>query len=205
VIQRLGQRFARLATDVVVRYPSLWRVFRPLLRGMFDRIAPVWDANRDPQRTAPYEAALVAIPSDVRDALDVGTGTGDGALVLARRFPNATVVGVDVAPAMLAEAERKTPPELRERLRYERADAAKLPYGDASFDLVAHSNMIPFFDEVARVLRPGGRVLFSFSAGPDTPIYVSAERLRTELDRRGFTDFAEFAAGRGNAFVARKH
>ena len=204
MIKRLGQRFARLATDVVVRYPALWRIFRPFLRGMFDRIAPSWDSFRDAERTAPYEAALVAVPGEVRDALDVGTGTGDGALVLATRFPGANVVGVDVAPAMIVEAERKTPPELRERLRYDVADAAKLPYGDASFDLVAHSNMIPFFDEVARVLRPGGHVLFSFSAGAETPIYVSPERLRAELDRRGFTDFAEFTAGRGNALVARR-
>ncbi len=203
MIQKLGQRFARFVTDVVVRRPALWRVFRPLLRGMFERLAPVWDANRDPQRTAPYEAALATI-DDVRDALDVGTGTGDGALAIAQRFPAATVVGIDVSPGMLAEAERKTPPDLRERLRYREADAAKLPFGERSFDLVAHSNMIPFFDEVTRVLRPGGHVLFSFTAGPETQIYVTPERLRAELDRRGFTDFAEFTAGRGSAFLARK-
>lgn len=203
MIQRLGQWFARFATDVVVRRPALWRLFRPLLRGMFERLAPVWDANRDPQRTAPYEAALAPI-GDVRDALDVGTGTGDGALAIAERFPHASVVGIDVSTGMLAEAERKTPPELRERVRYREADAAKLPFGDGSFDLVAHSNMIPFFDEVARVLRPDGHVLFSFTAGAETPIYVAPERLRAELERRGFTDFAEFAAGRGSACLARK-
>jgi SAM-dependent methyltransferase len=205
VIVRLGQWFARFVTDVVVRRPALWRVFRPLLRLQFERLAPVWDQNRNPMRTAPYERALDGTePTDVRDALDVGTGTGDGALVLADRFPAARVVGIDVSPGMLAEAERKLTAELRERVRFEEADAAKLPYGDASFDLVAHSNMIPFFDEVARVIRPRGYVLFSFTAGPETPIYVSPERLRSELERRGFADFAEFNAGQGTAFVARK-
>jgi ubiquinone/menaquinone biosynthesis C-methylase UbiE len=201
---RLGQWFARFVTDVVVRRPALWRLFRPLLRLEFDRLAPIWDTNRNPMRTAPFELALDAIDATaVRDALDVGTGTGDGALVLAGRFPGAHVVGVDVSGAMLAEAERKLPAELRERVRFEEADAAKLPYGDASFDLVAHSNMIPFFDEIARVLRPRGNVLFSFTAGPETPIYVPPERLRAELERRGFADFAEFAVGQGTAFVAR--
>jgi ubiquinone/menaquinone biosynthesis C-methylase UbiE len=201
---RLGQWFARFVTDVVVRRPALWRVFRPLFRLQFERLAPVWDTNRNPMRTAPFELALDAIDStDVHDALDVGTGTGDGALVLADRFPGAHVVGVDVSGAMLAEAKRKLPPELRERVRFEEADAAKLPYGDASFDLVAHSNMLPFFDEIARVLRPRGYVLFSFTAGPETPIYVPPERLRAELERRSFTDFAEFDIGRGTAFVAR--
>ena len=87
---------------------------------------------------------------------------------------------------------------------FRRADAASLPFVDASFDLVTLANMLPFFDELARVLRPGGTVLFAFSVGPDTPIHVPPERLRSELAERGFADFADFAAGRGTALTARK-
>jgi len=89
-------------------------------------------------------------------------------------------------------------------LRYERADAAALPFADGSFELASHANMIPFFDEVARVVAAGGHALFAFSSGAETPIYVSSARLREELARRGFTEFAEFDAGRGNALLARK-
>jgi hypothetical protein len=64
--------------------------------------------------------------------------------------------------------------------------------------------MIPFFDEVARLLRPGGHALFAFSAGAQTPIYVPFERLRDELARRGFSEFAEFDAGQATALLARK-
>ena len=64
--------------------------------------------------------------------------------------------------------------------------------------------MIPFFDEVARVLAPGGHALFAFSGGAGTPIYVPPEKLRAELEQRGFTEFAELAAGRGNGLLARK-
>ena len=64
--------------------------------------------------------------------------------------------------------------------------------------------MIPFFDELTRVLAPGGQVLFAFSGGDATPIYVAPERLRAELEGRGFTEFADFAAGHGTALVARK-
>ena len=102
-------------------------------------------------------------------------------------------------------ARSNTPPELAGRVRFEEADAQRLPYPDASFDLVTLSNMIPFFDELARVLAPGATLLFAFSAGDETPIYVPPERLRKELSRRGFADFAEFAAGDGTALVARKH
>jgi SAM-dependent methyltransferase len=195
----LGQKFARLATNAVVRWPRLWPVFRPLIRRQFDRIAPEWAAIRRPDTTAPYEAALDRIDGRVEQALDVGTGTGIGATEIAKRFPDAEVVGVDVAPAMLAEARKSAP-----GISFVEGDASRLPFGDAEFDLVAHANMIPFLDETARVLRPGGWTLFAFSSGPTTPIYVAPDRLRRELERRGFTDFAEIAAGRGTAVLARR-
>ena len=112
------------------------------------------------------------------------------------------MVGVDIAPTMLEQARRKA--EGRANLSFEVADASALPQGAASFDLVTAANMIPFFDELARVVRPGGTLVVSFSLGPQTPIYVPPERLRKELGARGFTEFAEIDAGRGSAFVARK-
>jgi SAM-dependent methyltransferase len=191
-------------TDAVTRSPRLWRIFRPLVRKQFDALATRWDTLRDTVHLAPYETALEAVAPPPRSALDVGTGTGDGAFAIARRFPQAQVVGVDLARGMLAQAERKTPEELRARVRFEPGDASTLRYGDGSFELVAHANMVPFFDEVARLVAPGGQALFAFSGGAGTPIYVRPERLRSELARRGFTEFAEFTAGHGTAFLARK-
>jgi ubiquinone/menaquinone biosynthesis C-methylase UbiE len=199
----LGRKFARFTTNRVLRRPALWRVFRPLMRLQFDRLAPVWDQMRDPVAFKPLEAALASVDPP-RRALDVGTGTGAAALEIARRFPDAEIVGVDMAKEMLAEARRNTPAELADRVRFEEADAERLPYPDGSFELVTLANMIPFFDELDRVLAPGGRLLFAFSGGASTPIYVPREVLRAELGRRGFTDFAEFAAGNGTALVARK-
>jgi SAM-dependent methyltransferase len=202
--RELGQKFARLSTNAVVRSPRLWRLFRPLVRKQFDAIAADWDTMRDPTHLAPYEAALAAVDPAPARALDLGTGTGQGAFAIARRFPGTEVVGVDLADAMLAEARRKTPAELAERVRFENGDASALAFPDASFELVAHANMIPFFDELARVLAPGGQAVFAFSVGPGTPIYVPPERLREELARRGFAEFAEFDAGKGTALLARK-
>jgi ubiquinone/menaquinone biosynthesis C-methylase UbiE len=200
----IGRRFARLATDAAVRSPLLWKLFRPFVRRQFDSLAPVWDSMLMDDTLAPYEAALRAVDPSPARILDVGTGTGAGARVLARRFPDAQIVGVDLSQAMLDQARRNTAAELSDRVRYERGDASALPFDDASFDLAAHANMIPFFDEVARVVAPGGQALFAFSSGAETPIYVPSERLREELERRGFSDFAEFKAGRGNALLARR-
>lgn len=200
----VGQRFARLATDVSVRWPALWRLFRPFIRREFDRMAPVWGQMRSPDAFASLQAALEAVEQPPRRTLDLGTGTGQAAFVVAERFPGTDVVGADLAPEMLAEARATTPAHLRARVRFELADGAALPYDDRAFDLVTLANMIPFFDELARVTAPGGAVVFSFSAGDETPIYVPPERLRAELGRRGFADFAEFSAGRGVALLARK-
>jgi SAM-dependent methyltransferase len=199
-----GRRYARIATNLAVRSPRLWRLLRPLLRLEFERIAPTWDAMRSEGAFAPYEAALARIETAPRRALDVGTGTGTGAFALARRFPHAEVVGADMAEAMIAEARRKIPGDLRGRVRFDVADAAALPYEDESFDVVALGNMIPFFDELDRVLTRGGSLVFAFSSGADTPIYVPPDKLRSELSGRGFTDFAEISAGAGTALLARK-
>ena len=202
--QELGQKFARLSTNAVLRSPRLWPFFRPLVRKQFDAIAGSWDTMRDPTHLAPYEAALAAVDPPPPNALDLGTDTGQGAFAIARRFPHTQVVGVDLAEGMLTEARRKTPSELAERVRFESGDASALPFADGSFEVVAHANMIPFFDELERVLALGGQAVFAFSLGPRTPIYVTPERLKEELGRRGFTEFAEFTAGKGTALLARK-
>jgi ubiquinone/menaquinone biosynthesis C-methylase UbiE len=199
-----GQRVARFTTDVVVRWPRLWGVFRGLTRRQFDAIAPRWNTMRMPDSLAPFEAALAAVDEPPRRVLDLGTGTGAGARIVAERFPEAEVVGADLSERMLAEARQSLSAELEGRVRFEAADASALPYEDGSFQLVTLANMIPFFDELARVVAPGGSVVFAFSGGAGTPIYVPPERLRNELARRGFTDFAEFQAGRGTSFLARK-
>jgi ubiquinone/menaquinone biosynthesis C-methylase UbiE len=202
--QTAGRKFARLATNAAVRNPRVWRFFRPLIRWQFDSLAPVWASMQLDDSLASYEAGLEALPAPPPRALDLGTGTGAGAVAIARRFPEAEVVGADLSDAMLAEARRGLPDELRARIDFQQADASALPFADGSFELVAHANMIPFFDELVRVLAPGGHALFAFSGGPTTPIYVAPEKLKDELAARGFTDFAELAAGRGNGLLARK-
>lgn len=184
----LGQRWIRIVTTVVVRVPFAWRLLRASVARDFDKLAPSWDARMTPDRLLPMREALESIPDAPGAVLDLGTGSGRVARLARQLWPDADVLGVDVSPKMIDEARRLSTGE-----RYEVADSAALPYEDESFDLVTLNNMIPFFDELARVAR--GHVAVAFSMGDRTPIYVPLERVRRELGRRGFEVVAasEFA------------
>jgi ubiquinone/menaquinone biosynthesis C-methylase UbiE len=181
-----------------VRAPFLWRVFRGPMTRNFDQLAPEWDATRvSRERLVAMIAALDAV-GEAKRALDVGTGTGAVARLLSERWPAAEVTGVDVSPGMIAEARRLG------NERYDVGDSSALPYDDAAFDLVTLNNMIPFFGELARVTATGGYVAIAYSMGPKTPIWVPLDRVRDELQRRGFLHIADFEAGGGVALLARR-
>src|SRR5207248_2744911 len=108
-----------------------------------------------------------------------------GAVAIARRFPETEVVGVDLSDDMLGEARRLQPDELRGRVTFQPADASALPFADGSFELVAHANMIPFFDEVTRVLAPGGYALWPLRPTTAQNADPQTRRRTPRIRRRG--------------------
>jgi SAM-dependent methyltransferase len=199
-----ARRFARLTTRVVVSHPALWRLFRRPLRANFDALAPQWNDIVGDDALAPLAEALGRLEAPPARALDLGTGTGKGAQLVAERFPEAEVLGVDLSPGMIEEAGRLLPCALARRVRFQVADASALPLDDGAFDLVVLLNMIPFFSELARVTAPGATVVVSHTSGAETPIYTPPETLRGKLEPLGFDRFEELAAGNGTALVARR-
>jgi SAM-dependent methyltransferase len=202
MIERTLRRFARVVTNAVVTRPTVWPVFRPVFRRQWNLIAKSWDRDRRPDSYDPLLAALDTLPASPARVLDVGTGTGGAAFAIARRFPDADVVGVDFSDEMIRLAQAKTRAVPDVHVSFKQADASALPFADGQFDLVTLNNVIPFFDEIARVLRPAGCVVFAYSSGADTPIYVPPDRLESELGRRGFREFVSRTEGRGSFFIA---
>lgn len=198
------RRYARLVTRAVVARPALWRLFRRSVQAQFDTLADGWEARRTQTSAGPITAALERLPGEPARVLDLGTGTGLAARAVAVRYPEATVVGVDLSPRMIEEARALLSPELAGRLRFEVADATALPFDDGEFDLVLLLNMIPFFDELARVTAPGGHVVIGFSSGPSTPIYVPPSKLKPKLAKVGFDAFDEVSPEPGTALLARR-
>jgi demethylmenaquinone methyltransferase/2-methoxy-6-polyprenyl-1,4-benzoquinol methylase len=150
------------------------------VRAMFDRIAGVYDrmnavmtAGLD-RRWRARAADLAAVGPGDR-VLDVATGTGDLALELAGRVaPGGEVVGSDFAEAMLDRAREKAAG--RADVRFEWGDALALDHPDDTFAAATvafgarnFADLHRGLAQMARVVRPGGRVVVLEITTPRTP------------------------------------
>jgi len=115
------------------------------------------------------------------DLLDVGCGTGPMIELLATEFPDRRYVGLDLTPKMIEVANAKK----IENARFVVGDAEDLPFDDGSFDAVICANSFhhypnpqAFFNEVARVLRPGGRLVLRDYTAPAPVLWLMN---RTEM------------------------
>jgi ubiquinone/menaquinone biosynthesis C-methylase UbiE len=145
----------------------------------FGRVANVYAEQED--RRYPEDLVLSLCDPDEDDVhLDLGTGPGTIAALLAPHV--GWTVGTDVTPEMLEIFEGRAP-DARPLL----ADAHRLPFADGSFTLVTCGSVFHHLedpalsiDEVARVLRPGGRFLLIDMAGPENDARREA---RDEVER----------------------
>jgi malonyl-CoA O-methyltransferase len=142
-------------------------------RRSFDRAAATYDAAAVLQaqvRNVLLER-LDLTRLEARVVLDLGAATGQGARALKQRYPSARVIAVDVSASMLRVAGR--------RRRWLRpfglvcADAVRLPFAEASVDMVFSNLLLPWCDpdallaELRRVLAPRGLLTLT-GLGPDT-------------------------------------
>jgi SAM-dependent methyltransferase len=98
--------------------------------------------------------------------LDLGSGAGTDSLIAAQMVgPEGRVIGIDMTPAMLAKARAAAAEMGTSNVEFVESEAERLPFHDASFDVVVSNGVIDLipdkdavFSELFRVLVPGGRL-----------------------------------------------
>jgi malonyl-CoA O-methyltransferase len=150
------------------------------MRRSFDRAAATYDGTAVLQREVCTRALerLDLVKLDPAVIVDAGCGTGFAAQPLRKRYPRTTVVGLDIAPAML-RASRSRIPWWKKWIGLGRdlfvcGDNERLPIRAASVDMLWSNlafqwaaDLTVVFAECQRVLRPGGLLMFT-TFGPDT-------------------------------------
>jgi demethylmenaquinone methyltransferase/2-methoxy-6-polyprenyl-1,4-benzoquinol methylase len=162
-------------------------LFTPL-PSRYDRLAEILSMGQNGR----WRTAMVdhIVPADVdgRLVLDVASGTAGVALQIASRT-GANVVGVDLTEEMLRQGQRNVAAATREaRVRLVAGRAEELPFPDASFDALTFTYLLRYVDdpqatlaELARVVKPGGRVASLEFCVPPNPAWRSAWWLYTRL------------------------
>ncbi len=151
-----------------------FRLDRAGVRNAFERASASYDGAAVLQARVRRELLdrLQVMRLEPRLVLDLGAGTGSGALELKRLYRGATVIALDIAPGMLREARRNS----RAFRRFGRVcgDASQLPLKEGCADLIFSNLMLQWcgeldaaLAEIRRVLKPGGFLAFS-TFGPDT-------------------------------------
>jgi demethylmenaquinone methyltransferase/2-methoxy-6-polyprenyl-1,4-benzoquinol methylase len=149
----------------------------PQVRAMFDRISGFYDVMNSVMTAGLHHrwrarAADLAALAPGDSALDVACGTGDLAIELARRVgAGGEVIGSDFSEEMLARARAKAP-----GLAWEWGNALELPYAGGRFDAATvgfgarnFSDLERGLAEMARVVKPGGRVVVLEITTPRKP------------------------------------
>ncbi|OGB88111.1 hypothetical protein A3H38_03565 [candidate division WOR-1 bacterium RIFCSPLOWO2_02_FULL_46_20] len=139
------------------------------IRLNFSRSALTYDQEPDLHNQI-IEQLLRRISGDYQRILDVGCGTGELLSRLAVKYPQAKLIGLDLAPGMVEQANKKVS---QENIRFIVGDGEQLPFKNNEFDLVVSSSSLHWMDftkvlaEAARVLKKGGTFCFA-TFGPAT-------------------------------------
>jgi len=144
------------------------------IRRRFDRAAASFD-DSDFVHAVTREglaARLEPLLLEPTTILDLGSATGATGRLLRKRFKRAHIVSLDLSQRMLRQVQKQKP--WFSRASFVQGDANRLPFAEAAFDMVVANQLLPFapqpqpvFEEVARVLVPGG--VFAFATlGPDS-------------------------------------
>ncbi len=138
------------------------------IKNTFDDVAREYDTNRQFEISAQKMAELVECEEENATILDLSTGTGSIAIELAKKFPKATIYGVDISAQMLGIAREKTDRQNIKNISYYLQDVENLEFDEVQFDIVTCGYGLFFYPQMEKVfcdvcsrLGDGGKFIFS--------------------------------------------
>ncbi len=152
----------------------------------YARWAPVYDRTFGAVTDVGRRRAVSFINDRKGHVLEVGVGTG---LSLPHYGPEVRITGVDFSAEMLAKAQRKVDAlDLQKRVDLQRMDARELAFENASFDTIAAMHVLSVVPEpekvmaeIARVLKPGGKVVITNHFAKTTGVMAGLERVAAPM------------------------
>ena len=138
------------------------------IKNTFDSVAKSYDSNEQFIISAKKMVEEININIKNIDILDLSTGTGNIAIELAKKFPNANITAVDISNEMLEVARIKTLEEGLENITYKLQDVENLDLLDMKFDIITcgyglffYPNMDKVYIDICSKLKNGGKFVFS--------------------------------------------
>jgi demethylmenaquinone methyltransferase/2-methoxy-6-polyprenyl-1,4-benzoquinol methylase len=168
-----------MSASPIIPYEDLNLSKKEQVRNMFNKIAPRYDFlnhvltfNIDVKWRK--KAVKLVKPFSPKQLLDIGTGTGDFAIEMARILSPEKVIGIDIATTMLELGRKKIQRKgLDKVIEMQEADSENLPFSDNSFDATGSAfgvrnfeNLEKGLSEMLRVLRPDGHILILEASDP---------------------------------------
>jgi ubiquinone/menaquinone biosynthesis C-methylase UbiE len=153
---------------LVLKHPNIMKtkIFMKAMIYFPDKISKSYDKKIQESETD-YKASIIEglenININPEKILDLGTGTGVTALLAAKKFPKAEVIGIDQSKNMVEISKKKAEKEGLHNIEFKIDNASDLSFNDDEFDLLVTSNAPIYLSEASRILRPGGNFLVAFS------------------------------------------
>ena len=153
---------------MIIKHPQIMesKLFLKAMAVFPEKVSSTYD-EKVRKSEIDYQAAFLDGLSYVRNepdkVLDICTGTGFAAFLIAKKFKDAEIEAVDLSPEMIKISKKKAKEASYSNMIFRTANAMKLDYPDNEFDMVVTTNAPIYLAEAVRVLKPEGEILIAYS------------------------------------------
>lgn len=189
---------------MVIKHPKIMesRLFLKAMAVFPEKVSRSYDKKME-QSGIDYKAAfldgLTHVGNEPGKVLDICTGTGFAALLVAASFKDARIEAVDLSPEMIRISRKKAEEAGYSNIRFRTGNARELDYTDNEFDLVVTSNAPVYPGEAVRVLKPGGELLAAYSFGGE--IFDKAKEDVVQLFRKNGLTLEKLKSSNKGVFI----